>query len=436
MTTGQVLDPRALGRATLARQLLLPPGDGPVMVSAAGTSRVLTALDAVAGLQGQSPNAPYVALWSRLRDFDPADLTAALLSRQAVRLPLMRGTVHLVTARDAQIFRPLVQVVLDRAFESQQFARNIAGVDRERLLAIARDATIERPLTRVELGRILSRHWPDHDTTSLVYAVTFLMPAIQAPPRGVWGASAAPSWTPLDHWLDGRDGREEFAEFDGVAELDLSHSAADRLAWLFLRYLAAFGPASVRDVQAWSGLTRMSEIADRLRPQLRVFRDDGSRELFDLGDAIFPDPEVDVPPRFLGEYDNVLLAYADRRRVNPFGYSVPLFPGNGAKKGTVLVDGAFVATWSLINKSASARSKAVAATSDSALGSASDPAEDSALNSALEITLLRPISPRETEPMEHEARRLLAFLSPDADDPNAGNREIRFVMPANGAEQR
>ncbi|MEP6953132.1 MAG: crosslink repair DNA glycosylase YcaQ family protein, partial [Solirubrobacteraceae bacterium] len=112
-----------------------------------------------------------------------------------------------------------------------------------------------------------------------------------------------------------------------------------------LRYLAAFGPASIPDVRTWSGLTRQRDVIERLRPELRTFRDARGRELFDLPDAPRPDPDIAAPPRFLPEYDNVLLSHADRSRINGDGRLVPLPPGNGGVRGTVLVDGVFRGLW-------------------------------------------------------------------------------------------
>ncbi|NEE43730.1 winged helix DNA-binding domain-containing protein, partial [Streptomyces sp. SID8455] len=109
-------------------------------------------------------------------------------------------------------------------------------------------------------------------------------------------------------------------------------------------YLNAFGPASVKDMQRWAGLTRLREVFDRLRPQLLTFRDERGTELFDLPDAPRPDPDTPAPPRFLPEFDNVLLGHDDRSRliaeVNRGRNGV----GNQSY-GTVLVDGFFEAVW-------------------------------------------------------------------------------------------
>ena len=114
---------------------------------------------------------------------------------------------------------------------------------------------------------------------------------------------------------------------------------------LVLRYLAAYGQATVNDIQAWSGLTRLREVTDRLGARLRPFAGPGGAELLDLPDAPRPDPDVPAPPRFLPEYDNLLLSFADRSRVIRGARQVPLPPGHGASVGTLLVDGFWAAEW-------------------------------------------------------------------------------------------
>jgi hypothetical protein len=101
------------------------------------------------------------------------------------------------------------------------------------------------------------------------------------------------------------------------------------------------------DVQAWSGLTRLGDVVERLRPRLRTFRDERGAELFDLPDAPRPDPATPAPPRFLPEYDNVLLSHADRSRIMEEGRTIPLLPGNGGTSGTFLVDGFLAGEWRL-----------------------------------------------------------------------------------------
>jgi hypothetical protein len=312
-----VLGPRALNRATLARQLLLERAH----------IHVPDALERLVGLQAQAPDAPYVGLWSRLADFDAGQLAGPIMARDAVRVPLMRATMHLVTAADCAALRPWVQQVLEQSFASQHFARQLRGVDLAAVIDAARVLLTEGQLTRAELGRALARLWPGRDPISLAYAVTYLLPVVQVPPRGIWGKRGPARWTAAGAWT----GRPQ-----GEAP------APDQL---FLRYLAAFGPATVNDAQAWSGVTRLREVADRLGPGLRRFRDDAGRELLDLPGGPRPDPGTPVPPRFLPEYDNVLLSYADRSRIITGNRAVPLPPGNGGARGTLLVDGFFRGTW-------------------------------------------------------------------------------------------
>ena len=105
-----------------------------------------------------------------------------------------------------------------------------------------------------------------------------------------------------------------------------------------LRYLAAFGPATVSDARAWSNLAGLAEVFERLRPRLVVFRDEKGRELFDLPDAPRPAPDAEAPVRFLPEFDNALLAHADRSRTA--GPARPTWT-----MGSVLVDGFLSGNW-------------------------------------------------------------------------------------------
>jgi hypothetical protein len=319
VTVPDQLSRRALGRATLARQLLLDRASLPV-------PRVLEHL---VGLQAQAPDAPYVGLWSRLAGFEATELARALTERDAVRVRLMRATVHLVTADDCTVLRPWVQPVLDRCFAGQAFARQLAGVDIGEVIAAAAALLTQAPMTGAELRRALGRRWLGRDPAALGYAVTYLLPVVQVPPRGIWGDRGPARWASAEAWL-GRslDGRPDPGR-------------------LFARYLAAFGPATVRDVQVWSGLTRLAEVADRLGPALRRFRGEAGQELLDLPGAPRPGPDTPAPPRFLPEYDNVLLSHADRSRIVPGNRAIPLPPGNGGTRGTLLADGMFQGTWEI-----------------------------------------------------------------------------------------
>src|SRR6266567_4560958 len=188
-----VLGPRALNRATLARQLLL-------------RREPMTAIEAtehLVGLQAQAPDAPYVGLWTRLAGFQADELAELLIGRRAVRVHLMRTTVHLVTARDCLALRPLTQAVHERSFAAQQFARNLSGVDISAVTAAGKALLEERPRTRSELGRLLAATWPGRDPASLAYAVSYHVPTVQVPPRGVWRAGPR-RWLPSSRGLDSR----------------------------------------------------------------------------------------------------------------------------------------------------------------------------------------------------------------------------------------
>ncbi|MFF3613141.1 winged helix DNA-binding domain-containing protein [Streptomyces sp. NPDC002580] len=314
--TAPVLGTRALNRATLDRQLLLRRS--PLSATAA--------IEHLLGLQAQNVKPPYYALAARLDGFRPELLSAAMGAREAVRIVTMRSTIHTHTADDALVLRPLVQAARDR--ELGQFRKGLVGVDLDRLAAISRELVEAEPRTMKELREALLAEWPDADPFALSIAARCTLPLVQVTPRGLWGRSGQVALTTAEHWL-GRPAEPAPAP-DAIVP----------------RYLAAFGPASVKDMQTWAGLTRLREVFERLRKELVVFRDENGAELFDLPDAPRPDAETPAPPRFLPEFDNLLLSHADRSRVVPTDLKGRTWQGNQAYR-TLLVDGFLAGLWKL-----------------------------------------------------------------------------------------
>jgi Winged helix DNA-binding domain len=314
--SAEVLSRRELNRALLARQHLL---------ERAGVS-ALDMVEHLVGLQAQDVMPPYEGLWSRVETFDPNELGRLLEERRVVRLTLMRGTVHLVSVRDALALRPLLQPVIERTHNGA-FGRRMGGADPKQLAAAVRELLAAEPLGARELGRRLVERGIGDDPEAIGNATRVYAALVQVPPRGVWGKSGRPLYTTLESWT----GRE----------LETDPSLDD----LVLRYLGAFGPASVIDMQSWCGLTRLRDAVQRLCDRLVSFRDEDGKELFDLPEAPRPDPDTPSPVRFFGQYDNVLLGHKDRRRVIPpdFAWAEMLAPGRFF--GSVLVDGILRAAW-------------------------------------------------------------------------------------------
>ncbi|MHA5053678.1 winged helix DNA-binding domain-containing protein [Streptomyces sp. SD15] len=309
-----VLGTRALNRATLERQLLLRR-----------SARTVTdAVQHLVGLQAQNVKPPYYALAARLEGFRPEELSAAMEDRAVVRIVTLRSTIHTHTADDALTLRPLVQAARDR--ELGTFRKGLAGVDLDRLAAISRELVEAEPRTMRQLREELLLEWPDADPFALSVAARCRLPLVQVTPRGLWGRSGQVALTTAEHWL-GRPAEPAPAPDATV-----------------LRYLAAFGPASVKDMQTWAGLTRLRDAFERLRPRLVTFRDESGVELFDLPDAPRPDADTPAPPRFLPEFDNLLLSHADRSRVVPADFKGRTWAGNQAYC-TLLVDGFLAGVW-------------------------------------------------------------------------------------------
>ena len=281
----ELLSGRALNRATLARQLLLGRAH----------QTPLSVVEHLVGMQGQDPELPYVGLWSRVAGFALGDLTTLLEERLVVRATLFRGTQHLLAAGDYLWIRPLLQPMLE-VWQRGGFGRYTAGIDPGELAEQARALLGAETWTRPTLGRALAQRWPEVDPQWLARSVQGLLPVLHPAPDGTWGRRGATPFVLAEPWLGRPFVKREVED-------------------LVLRYLAAFGPASVKDMQAWSGMTRLGEVFEPLRPRLRMFRNDSGVELFDLPDAPRPHPDVPAPVRFLPTFDNVFFGYADRDRI-------------------------------------------------------------------------------------------------------------------------
>lgn len=360
-----VLDRRALNRALLERQLLLSRS----RMSASA------ALEHLVGMQAQAPAPPYTGLWTRLDAFRPEDLSELIRNRQAVRLVMMRGTIHLVTADDCLRLRPVLQAALERSLTST-FGKKLAGLDVTEVAAAGRRLVEKEPLALGGLGTRLAERWPDQDEFAMANAVRALVPLVQVPPRGLWGESGQAVHTSAEAWL----GRATATGTD-----------PDELV---LRYLAAFGPATVKDVQTWSGMTRLAACFKRLRPQLRVYRDAFGNELYDVPDGPLPDPDTPAPVRYLPDFDNILLSHADRSRILTKEQQQRVFTRNGLIRATILVDGFVHGTWRV------------------------DRQRDSA---TLVVEPFAPLDRATRSALEAEGEALLAFTAADAD-----TRDVRI----------
>ncbi len=361
-----MLSRQALNRATLARQSLLERSDCPAAEM----------VEQLVALQAQTPHTAYVGLWTRLAAFRPDQLADLIADRSVVRLALLRSTIHLVTARDAWRIRPLVQPVLDRGLQGQ-FGRRLEGIDMDELVARGRAFVDVEPRTFKALGDHLLETWPDRDRLALEQAVRAKVTLIQVPPRALWGRSGPVAHTSIEAWLGERPA--DALDLDG----------------LVLRYLRAFGPASVIDAQVWSGLTRLREVFDRLRPRLMTFRDERGRELFDLPDGPRPDPETPAPPRFLYDYENLLLSYDDRTRAIVPEEVAGIEVRQNESISTFLVDGRVSGTWKVMRERGS---------------------------TVLELRPIRPLTAAERAALADEGVALLAFVAADV-----GDRDVRFV---------
>lgn len=367
MSASETLSPRRLGRATLARQMLLKREK----VTA------LKAVERLVALQAQWPRPPFVGLWCRVAGFEREDLTSLLAQRKVVRATFIRATLHLVSAGDFRSLRPALQSMLDAGLQAVLRDRG-KGLDVARLATRARKLLAKGAAPFETIREDLARDDPKGDVRAMGYAVRLALPLVQVPTDGEpWAFTTNSSFALADEWL-GRPLPTEPAPPDA----------------LVLRYLAAYGPAGLADLQAWSGFRNLRDTVEGLRSRLRVFRDEKGRELFDLPDAPRPAEDVAAPVRLVPEYDNLITARTDERFVakadRPRVYLSAL-----RIAATVLVDGRVAGTWKAERKKASV---------------------------TLQVAPFAPFSAKAKREIEAEGDALLRFT-----DPDATTREVRFA---------
>lgn len=351
---------RELNRATLARQMLL----------AREKTTATGAIERLVALQAQVARPPFIGLWTRVAGFRREDLLRLIDARKVVRATALRGTLHLMTARDFVRLRGPMQPALTAGMLSV-LRRRAMALDIGALVAVARREFDARPATFAGLRAALMKRFPNGDERAMGFAVRTHLPLVQVPATGdePWGYPAATDFACADTWI---------GEPVGVDD------APDALV---LRYLAAFGPATAADVQTWSALSGIAAVLERLRARLVTFRDPRGRELFDLPKAPRPSADTPAPVRFLPDFDNLVLAHADRTRVIADAHRPALVTKNLLVRATVLVDGFVAGTWTVERK------KAAATLSIAPFGRLARPAR--------------------TE-LEAEGQALLRFLEPDA----------------------
>lgn len=367
----QVMDTlslRQLNRATLDRQMLLDR-QRRGLVEAVGT---------LIGLQGQVSEGPYQGLWSRLAGFRHEDLTELIVERTLVRATSLRATLHLHSVDDLLGLRPHVQPTLDRMWQSafgRRFGDNDAAAVRKAGVKLLNKA----PTTGGALGKALQAQFPDGEPLAKSTLLQVKEILIQVPPTRLWGSGHAPVLARAENWVP------------------KPHRRPLKLDELVLRYLRAYGPASVGDMQSWSGIGKLAPVFAALGDRLRTYAGEDGRVLYDLADAALPDADVEAPVRFLPDYDNAILGYERRERIVSAGDQKRLAALTRSFRA-VLVDGVVAGSWSIGRKKQDA---------------------------TLTLTPFRRLLKREQRAIEQEGVAFLAFMEDGAE-----RREVVFAPVA------
>jgi hypothetical protein len=333
----------------------------------------ITAIERLAGMQAQYSPSPYIGLWSRLRDFRREELETALMQDQVHKATLMRGTLHLVSARDFGRYRHVSRNAYHVYTQMVQQLVEL-GIDVDAIRAEILAAVRERPLKRMEVRTLASHRVPWH-----------------LPEWAAW-STVALSGDLINLPDDGRFGYFGGSRYRVAPEADVDPEEAFR--GVVTAYLAAFGPASRADLAQWSGQSVGAFAAALESLEIVTLRAEDGRSLLDLPDAPRPDARTTAPVRFLPKWDNLLLAYKRRERVLPEAYRKIVIRKNGDVLPTYLVDGMVAGTWD-----APLRGRAV-----------------------LTLTPLGPTGADDRNEVEREGELLLAWLRPDTD-----RHEVRWA---------
>jgi len=307
---------RELNRATLARQMLLSRQKHPVV----------KAIEQLVALQAQLPRPPFAGLWSRLDSFSRADLSKAVHARTVVRATTMRGTIHLMSAADYLRFRGCLQASLDAALvavlRDRATSLNLTAICKEALAFFSQPHNFEE--ARVHLVKA----FPAGDERAMGYAVRLNVPLVQVPSDDVWAYPAQADFVSAAAWL----------------KKPVAPASAAGIAALLVRYLAAYGPATIKDAQAWTGVAGLEAAAASLKDKLITVPGPTGKPLYDLPDAPRPDADTPAPVRFLPEWDSVIVTRADERIVAKADRPRVFLPGLRVA-ALVLVDGMAAGTW-------------------------------------------------------------------------------------------
>lgn len=389
-----VLSLRELGRALLARQLLLRR----VRLG------VPTAIERLGALQAQWPPAPYIALWSRLEGFRIGTLERALRDGTVVKATAMRGTLHLMSAADHPTYavaspearraawatteRAILRFWGGRSAEARRFVARWPGLGDHAQLHAALLRHARTPRTREEITGFLAERtgMPVELARYFVWSFIAAYGGLVHVPESAGWASRGSSRFVADAIGGGRAARPSFAE---------------AVAHTVRRHLAAFGPAAVSDIASWTHIRTgpIREALAALAPGLREFADEHGRTLYDLARAPRPPADTPAPVRFLAKWDSPLLAYGppDRVRILPERYRASVIAKNGDVVPTVLVDGLVAARW------------------------------DARLvgdHAVLRVAALGRLDTSDRAEIAAEGERLVRFIHPEA-----AAHEVRFVAP-------
>ena len=270
-------------------------------------------------LQAQHPPAPYVALAARLDAFERGDLEAAIDVGEVAKSSLLRLTLHLAATTELGAYARMT-----RQARMRQWRRNHPHLD-EAEVAEELTAWFHRPRTNDEIRERVGQYdGVDPRPSAPIAFARILLPLVQLPPAGHWKGIRRPQF---------------------VVDPRPLPSPAEAAELVLTRYLTVFGPASRKDLAAWSLVPQRDFAGASARLPIVSYRDEKGTKLLDLPGLPLPPASIRLPPRFLARWDQALLAHADRDRIIPPDLQPLKLTLSGDQ--TLTVKGLVAASWKM-----------------------------------------------------------------------------------------
>jgi len=304
----------------------------------------IEAVSCTGGIQAQVMSAAELAIWARVVDLTPGDVRSALWrDKSLIKIWAMRGTLHLLSARDLPLYVAARDMHADRNWLNYFTHYGISEEIFHDFMRAVPEILGSEPMTKEELATAVSQ-------------------TIKAPElRGAllsssWGSLWKPSALRGDLCFGPNQGR--YATFvnprSWLSEWQ-TFEPVKALQEIARRYLMAFGPANPEDFALWwdggSGVNAARTLFRSIEKELAVVDVQGWRAFVLRTDLeALQQVEIKSSVRLLPLFDAYLLGLGrDVEVVLPRVHKHRVYRPQGWVSAVVLEDGCIKGVWDYMN---------------------------------------------------------------------------------------